>query len=302
MILMKLRILPVVAIVPLLLAGCQTAPTASPQTLSVVVGLYPYAYLAQTIGGSHVTVTDLTQPGAEPHDLELTAQQVAAIAKSDLTIYEAGLQPAVDAAVQQGKPANTIDTTTVVPLEDHGTGIDDTGSGNLDPHIWLDPTKMVTVAQSIAQKLIQLDPANQPTYAQGLVTLTFTLSGIDSQYTAGLASCQRTDFLTTHAAFGYMAERYGLTQISIEGLSPDAEPGPDRIAEIHQIVQDKGLTTVFFEPLTSPSLAQTIASDLGLATDQLDPIEGLTSQSRGSDYAQIMASNLTALRQANGCS
>jgi len=297
----KKALLAVLPMAALTLTGCQV-PQPAPGTISVVVGLYPYAYLAQAIGQDHVTVTNLTQPGAEPHDLELTAMQVAQVATSSLTIYEAGLQPAVDAAVKQAKPNTSLDVTSVVPLESHGTGADDPSNGSLDPHIWLDPTHMVTIAQAIADILIRIDPANQSTYTQGLATLTATLTTIDTAYTQGLSSCQRTEFLTTHAAFGYLAERYDLTQISISGLSPDAEPSPDRIAEIHQIAQEKGLTTVFFETLTSPDLAKTIASDMGLATDVLDPIEGLTKDSRGEDYAAIMSSNLTALRTANGCS
>ena len=299
MILMKRRTLAVLAVCALALAGC-TSPAPSDK-LSVVAGLYPYAYLAQAIGGDLVDVTNLTQPGAEPHDLELTAKQVASVADSALTIYEAGLQPAVDAAVAQAKPSHALDATTVVPLEEHEDGGDD-GRAGLDPHIWLDPTKMITLAQAIAQQLIQIDPANQEAYTEGLVSLTLSLTSIDTQYATGLASCQRTDFLTTHAAFGYLAERYGLNQISIAGFSPDAEPSPDRITEIHQIVEEKGITTVFFEPLAAPDMAKSLANDLGLSTDQLDPIEGLTDQSRGTDYLEIMASNLTALRQANGCS
>ena len=296
MILMKYGVRCSAIIVVLALTGC-SVHSPSPGKISVVAGLYPYAWLAQEIGGTHVEVTNLTPPGAEPHDLELTAKQVASVQISDLAIYEAGLQPNVDSAVAQTRPAHSLDVTTVVPLEVHDIGTD----RNLDPHIWLDPMRMITLAQAIAGQLIEIDPANEQAYADGLASLLSLLAGIDSDYSSGLASCDRTQFLTTHAAFGYMAERYGLTQISISGLSPDAEPSPDRIVEIHRIAEEQRLTTVFFETLTSPELAQSIADDLHLRTDVLDPIEGITDQSRGSDYPQIMSSNLTALIQANGC-
>ena len=296
MILMKRNAVGLMAACVLLLSGC-SAPVSDPNTVSVVAGLYPYAWLAQEIGGDLIEVTNLTPPGAEPHDLELTAKQVAEVQVSDLAIYEAGLQPNVDSAIAQTNPAYSLDVTTVVPLEIHQTDTD----RNLDPHIWLDPVHMVTLAQAVADELIMIDPANKQTYTDNLAVLTSLLTGIDAQYASGLASCERTEFLTTHAAFGYMAERYHLTQISISGLSPDAEPSPLRIADIHRIAKENGLTTVFFETLTSPELAQSIADDLHLATDVLDPIEGISQQSRGSDYAEIMASNLTALRKANGC-
>ena len=111
----------------------------------------------------------------------------------------------------------------------------------------------------------------------------------------------RTEFITTHAAFGYLAERYHLTQIGISGLSPDSEPSPARIAEVqrgtgpqahHDLLRDAGFAAV----------AQAIAGDLGLATDVLDPIEGITSQSRGQDYLSVMSANLAALRKAGECS
>jgi len=296
MILMKYRALGPILAAVLLLTGCGWQPP-DPTKVSVVAGLYPYAWLAQEIGGTHVEVANLTPPGAEPHDLELTAKQVAYIQISDLAIYEAGLQPNVDSAVAQTKPAHSLDVTTVIPLEIHQNDTD----RNLDPHIWLDPMRMVTLAQAITAQLIGIDPTNEQAYTDNLAAVTSTLTGIDANYSTGLANCDRTEFLTTHAAFGYMAERYGLTQISISGLSPDAEPSPTRIADIHRISQEQGLTTVFFETLTSPELAQSLAEDLHLKTDVLDPIEGITDQSKGSDYAQIMSANLNALQQANGC-
>ena len=274
------------------LGGCGT-PSSEDDTIVVTAGLYPYAWLAQEIGGTHVSVINLTPPGAEPHDLELTAKQVASVQISDLAIYESGLQPNVDSAVAETNPAHSLDVTTVIPLEIHDR--------NLDPHIWLDPMRMITLAQAIAVQLTEIDSANAPAYTENLAAVTSTLTSINTDYATGLTDCDRTQFLTTHAAFGYMAERYGLTQISISGISPDAEPSPARIVDIHRIAEEQGLTTVFFETLTSPELAQSIADDLHLKTDVLDPIEGITDQSRGSDYTEIMASNLTALRTANGC-
>jgi zinc transport system substrate-binding protein len=255
----------------------------------VVVGLYPYAYLAQAIGGDRLEVVNLTRPGAEPHDLELTARDTIAVATSLLTIYQAGLQPAVDAAVAQAEPPGVLETTAIVPLVDG------------DPHIWLDPSLMIRLARAIAWHLSALDPDGAATYSTGLTQLESELTSLDERFTTGLATCLHRGFITTHAAFAYLAARYGLEQIAISGVSPDAEPSPERIARIQQTAVAEGLTTVFFETLAPPDLARAIAGDLGLRTDQLDPVEGLTEQSRGTDYDQIMTANLAALQQANGC-
>jgi zinc transport system substrate-binding protein len=262
--------------------------------VSVVAGLYPYAFAAQVVGGDLVSVTNLTQPGAEPHDLELSARQVMAIARADLTVYQPGMQPAVDQAVREAPARRALPVSTVVAERDLGAGP--------DPHLWLDPTQLIPIAAAIADQLVQIDPAHRQTYQDHLAGLRADLTQLDQAYAAGLADCQRRDFVTTHDAFGYLAERYSLTQIALTALSPDAEPSPRRITEIHQIARATGLTTVFFETLVSPELAQAIAGDLGLRTDQLDPVEGITDQSRGADYLGVMAANLTALRQANGCS
>ncbi|MDR0487844.1 MAG: metal ABC transporter substrate-binding protein [Propionibacteriaceae bacterium] len=301
---MKLRVVGVLAGLALVLTGCQATPTTS-DSVSVVVGLYPYAYLAESIGGEHVTVTNLTTPGAEPHDLELTARQVATLITADLVIFQSGFQPAVDSAVQESPAGRVLDVTSVISLEAHDENSDDHGEhnhGTLDPHVWLDPTKMMVVAQEIATQLIQIDPVNEGTYVLRLTKLKERLQNLDEDFIDGLSTCELRVFLTTHAAFGYLAERYNLTQVAISGLSPDADPSPVRIAEIHEIAEEHTLTTVFFETLASPALAQTIATDLGLKTDQLDPLEGITSESRGDDYPTIMASNLSALRLANTCS
>ncbi len=327
MILMKFKTPLLLAAAALLLSACSAGPSAggsdpADDGLSVVVGLYPYAYLSQEVGGDRVSVTNLTKPGAEPHDLELTTQQVAQVGAADLVVYEAGLQPAVDAAVKEAGPAKSLDVTQVVPLktfveadpeesheteaadEDHGSESGhshDEEYGGPDPHVWLDPNLMVTIAGAIADQLKAIDPAGAESYTANLATLTASLKGLDQDFSTGLAQCQRTGFITTHAAFGYLADRYHLTQIPISGLSPDAEPSPDRIAEIQKLAVDEGITTIFFETLVAPDLAESIASDLGLATDVLDPIEGITDQSRGDDYPSLMHSNLTALKTANGC-
>jgi zinc transport system substrate-binding protein len=298
----------------LLLAGCAVASgdsnggsTESP-AVSVVTAAYPFEFVTERVVAQNGSVTNLTAPGAEPHDVELTPRQVGSIVRADLVIYLRGFQPAVDEAVVQSGGTNVLDIATVVPLEDHGAGADehtahehDEGNGGLDPHVWLDPTRLAAIAGAVAERLGAIDSKHAPDYRANASRLESQLTDLDRRFTTGLASCERTEFITTHAAFGYLAERYGLTELAVSGLSPDAEASPRRIAEVQQEAKVHGITTIFFETLTSPSVAQAIAGDLGLRTDILDPIEGITAESRGNDYPSVMAANLAALRKANAC-
>jgi zinc transport system substrate-binding protein len=294
------------AIAMLVLAtGCTSSVAGSGSgRLNVVVAFYPLQYVVEQIGGDQVNVTNLTKPGVEPHDLELTAKQVASVAFADLVFYEKGFQAAVDSAVAEQTPKRVIDAATLVPLR---TTPGFTGEGTtpstsaLDPHTWLDPTTMITYATAVSQQLSDARPASAAAFQQRADALIASLTTLDSDFRAGLASCQRTVFVTSHAAFGYLAERYGLEQVGIAGLTPDAEPTPSHLAAVQKIAQEKGVTTIFSETLASPALADALAKDLHLKTDVLDPLEGVTSASRGTDYPSVMRSNLSALRTAGGC-
>jgi zinc transport system substrate-binding protein len=317
------RRLGVVACLLSLLAAAACASTGSagtltrtPGQLKIVVAFYPLQFVAQRVAGDHAAVSDLTQPGAEPHDVELTPRQVASLTTASLVIYEKGFQPAVDEAVRQSENPEVIDTTTTVPLRPLTLSGDDLGHGEgtgddhapsddhpgLDPHVWLDPTAVSRIAHAVESRLVIIDPAHAADYARNSRMLEEDLRKLDRSFRNGLRHCVRTEFITTHAAFGYLAERYHLTQIGISGLSPDAEPSPARIAEVQRVAREYQLTTIFSETLVSPALAEAIAGDLGLRTDVLDPLEGVTDQSRGTDYISIMDSNLTAFRKAGGCS
>ncbi len=289
--------------------GAASGPN-QPGQLDVVVAFYPFQFIAERVAGGYAQVHSLTQPGTEPHDLELTPRQVGSLSSADLVIFEKTFQPAVDEAVAQSGNAQVLDTATVVALQpaptedahDHG----DEGSAHgheegLDPHVWLDPSNMASISAEVAKRLGAVDPAHAVDYTANAQALQTELTGLDREFRNGLQSCQRPEFITTHAAFGYLARRYGLTQIGIAGLSPEAEPSPARVAEVQTEAREHGVTTIFYETLASPAVARSIAGDLGLATDVLDPIEGITPQSRGSDYLAVMRSNLAALQKANTC-
>ncbi|MDX6401176.1 MAG: zinc transport system substrate-binding protein [Gaiellaceae bacterium] len=246
----------------------------------MVAAFYPLAYAAERIGAPAYHVQNLTPPGAEPHDLELTPREVGQIVSASVVLYLShGFQPAVSTAVEQAR-GTKVDVLAGLPL--HGN----------DPHVWLDPSLFAGIVTRIGAAL------HRPSSA-----LVAEVRKLDREYRNGLRDCKRREIVTSHAAFGYLAARYGLEQIAITGITPESEPSPQQLAHVVQIVRRTHATTVFFETLVSPRLAETVAREVGAHTAVLDPIEGLTpdEQKRGDDYLTLMRRNLVALRKALAC-
>jgi len=273
-------------------------------TVRVVASFYPVQYAVEQIGGSHVSVTSLTKPGAEPHDVELSPQDVASVADADLVTYAAGFQPAVDEAVAQEASDRALDVapaadlTLAAPAEGDGPA----AAGAKDPHFWLDPQRFEAVGRQIGARLAQVDPAHASDYAAGTARFVAELTQLDAQFRAGTASCARTDLVTSHAAFGYLSQRYGFTQVPITGLDPEVEPSGSALARITDFVRSTGVTTIYAETLVEPKFADTIASTTGATIATLDPIEGITTASKGRTYPEVMRADLAALRAGQGCS
>ncbi|MGW5927142.1 metal ABC transporter substrate-binding protein [Streptomyces anulatus] len=318
------------------LSACSTSDAAdggNGDKLKVTASFYPMQFLTERIGGEHVAVTSLTKPGVEPHDLELTPRQIGSISESDYVLYLKGIQPAVDDAIKQSGVKNTVDAATLTTLENHGSevsghdhghegeheGEEEHGhgeeaheehsegdghnhgeEGGADPHIWLDPVKYAEVAKGVGKSLEKADPDHAADYKKNTDALVAELGELNTAYETGLKNTSTKTFITTHSAFGYLAERYGLTQQGIAGIDPEAEPSPARIQEIHTIAEKEKATTVFFETLASDRTAKTLAKDTGLKTGVLDPLEGITDKSQGADYIEVMESNLAALQKALG--
>jgi zinc transport system substrate-binding protein len=264
----------------------------------IVAAFYPLAWLVEQVGGPDATVQNLTKPGAEPHDLELTPRQVIDVGESKLAFYIKGVQPAVDKAVREHAQKHSLDAASLVKTLPAPQ--DEAAHAPEDPHLWLDPSRFATVATALGERLAAIDAAHAAGYRSRAAQVVTKLNALDGEFRTGLRDCARKEIVTSHSAFGYLAQRYGLTQVGVTGLDPEAEPSPARVASLTQLVRRTGATTVFTETLVSPKTAQTLATEAGVRTEVLDPVEGVKPGSHD-DYFSIMRRNLATLRPALGC-
>ncbi len=304
-------------VAPVLALSACASTSGADGTVRALASFYPLQMVLEQVGGDRVDVDSLTPPGAEPHDVELSPAQVAALDAADLVVYQSGFQPSVDDAVAQTSPEHVVDAADRADLEtsthedehaddEHADDehadehADEHDHDGLDPHFWLDPTRLAALAGPVADALSTIDPDGEATYRANADALVDRLTDLDQEYATALATCERRVLVTSHEAFGYLADRYGLEQVGISGIDPETEPSPARLREVGDLVRDEGVTTIFFETLASPKVAQTLAADLGVETAVLDPIEGVTDDSH--DYFSIAEANLDALRVALSCS
>jgi zinc transport system substrate-binding protein len=265
--------------------GGGTSATGGSGHETIVAAFYPLAFAASQIGGASVDVENLTPPGAEPHDLEVSPQDVGEIRAADLVLLLGrGFQPQLEDAA--GNADNVVRLLETPGLDVHSNG---------DPHVWLDPVRYALIVERIGQVLGKQAAADE---------LKQRLMDLDAEFRVGLAHCKRREIVTSHEAFAYLAERFDLEQVAITGLSPEAEPEPGKLQAVVDLVRAHGVTTIYFETLVSPRIAETVARETGAQTAVLNPIEGLTEEqaAKGEDYFSLMRENLAALRTGLGCS
>lgn len=304
--------------------------TASDGPVEVVAGFYPLQFVAERVGGDLVEVTNLTPRGAEPHDLELSARDTIRLDDAGLVVYLRGFSPALDETIDAVADDHAFDVAPAARL--HGADEDDRDDGHddghdehpdehgddehdhdqgdhdghdhadgRDPHFWLDPTRLADVADAVAERLGHLRQDTADRFRTNAEELRRQLEQLDGEFAATLAQCANDHLVTSHRAFGYLAARYGLTQVGIAGLSPDEEPSPAALADVADFVTDYGVTTIYHETLVDPGIAETVAAETGVSTAVLDPLEGLTDTSAGTDYFEVMRANLATLAAGQGC-
>ena len=288
------RSLGVVLLVSAALPGCAETGAAgsneSDGSLEIRTAFYPLQFVTERVAGPAADVRNLTKAGAEPHDLELGPREVADLGSADLVVYLSGFQPAVDTAVAQEAAASAYDVADAARL--------DLGS---DPHFWLDPTRLADVADAVAGRLGEVDPGRAGEFRRNAEGLRRDLLGLDRDLSEGLGDCESRDLVTSHTAFGYLAQRYRLDQHGITGISPDSEPTSGDLAEVADFVRTHAVRTIYHEPLVSSDVAATVAKETGARMASLDPVEGLDDSSAGGDYIEVMRANLATLREGQPC-
>ena len=312
---MRIVLIPFVAVAMLAAGACGDDEAAGEgAAVRVVASFYPLAEAARQVGGDRVEVADLTPPGAEPHDLELSPDRVDDLEDADLAVVLGrGFQPAAE------QVADRRDGLTLVVLDELGVDgeVDDHGheeegegedahedeEGSLDPHVWLDLTRMAAIVELVEEHLAEVDPQGADVYAANAARYVAELEALDAEAAETLAGCEQDVIVVSHAAFGWLADRYGLRQEEIAGLSPEQEPDPRRLDELVRLVEREGVTTVFTETLVSSRVADTLAREAGVATAVLNPLEGLTraQADAGADFLSVMRDNIAALQEALGC-
>jgi len=289
----------------ILLSACAPASTPSDDEFTIAASFYPLAEMARNVAGDHAEVITITPAGSDPHEYEPSPKDIAAISESDLFIFNgAGQDPwAEKLELENTAIIHMTENFSLLEGEDHDHEEEEGHHHEFDPHIWLDPTQAAQEVEIIAEKMIEVDPQNAPIYQANADAYKQELLQLDSEYKETLVSCQKDSIITAHAAFGYMAARYGFNQIAIAGLSPEQEPSARKLAEIADLAEEEDIKYIFFETLTSPRISETLAQEVGAQTLLLDPVEGLTQEqiAAGENYVTVMRSNLKNLAIALEC-
>lgn len=296
-----------------LLTGCGTQPAdtaAGDGRLRVLTSFYPMYDFACKIGGDCIDVTNMVPSGTEPHDWEPSTNDLKNLEKADVFIYNgADMEPwADDLLVSRSDTLRVVEASENVELRttdgEHEHAHEHEGAdhhhGDFDPHVWLDPENAKIEMEAIRDALYAADPENATVFQSNYEKYAAELDALDAEFREKLAPLPNRTIVVAHEAFGYLCDAYGLTQVGIEGLSPDSEPDPGRMAEVIDFVREHSISTIFFEELVSPKVAEAIASETGAQAKMLSPLEGLSDEqaAAGADYFSVMHDNLAALMEA----
>lgn len=280
-------------------SACATSRHAD--RISVVVALYPLEFLAETVGGDGVSVTNLVATGAEPHDIEVSQRDATALADADVVVIIGGLQPSVDESLTNVTDALVLDLANELPLRsvdgDVASDSDDHDHEQVDPHFWLDPQLYALGADAVAEALSEIAPRRAESFRAAASALGSELDRLDATMVSHLADCRYSTMVTSHDAFGYLARRVGLRDVGISGISTEGEPSPRDLADIADTVRSTGVTTIYSERLLPADVADAVARETGAVVQVLDPIESRPPEG----YFAAMTMNVSTLRVAQEC-
>lgn len=304
------RIMALVALsFTIILTGCAGKKEAAGDKLNVMTSFYPVYDFTLKVGGDKVNVKNMVPAGTEPHEWEPGTRDIASLEESNVFIYSgAGMEHWTEDVLKSLSNKNLIvvEASSGITLkegheeEDGHKEEDDHDHGEFDPHVWLDPKNAKKEMENIKDGLVNADPENKDYYEANYKIYAEKFDQLDQSFQETLAPLPNKSIVVSHEAYGYLCSAYGLTQVGIEGLTPDSEPDPARMAEVIDYVRDNKVKTIFFEELVSPKVAEAIAKETGAKTAVLSPVEGLSDKelNAGEDYFSVMEKNLAALKEA----
>ncbi|NQX45004.1 zinc ABC transporter substrate-binding protein [Paenibacillus tritici] len=309
-----------VLLLVLALAACgpKSSGSITEGKVNVITTFYPIYEFAIEIGGEDINAINLLPVGVEPHDWTPRSQDIINTSKAQLFLYNgAGLEgwvPNFLKSLDSDSEAKAVEVSKGVKLimtdeedghdhgHDHSHGEEETeaehgDSLHTDPHTWVSPKSALVMAKNIKDSLQAVDPAHTAGYEERYQKLADRLSALDDKFTEELGKLPNKEIVVSHQAFSYLARDYGLSQHAIMGLSPDAEPRGQDLVKLAALIKEEGIRYIFFEELVSDKLAKTLASETGVSTMVLNPVEGLTEaqQKNGDNYFTLMEKNLQNL-------
>ncbi|WP_413518226.1 metal ABC transporter substrate-binding protein [Carnobacterium maltaromaticum] len=293
-----------------IMVGCGNQEATKDSTkLQIVTSFYPMYDFTQNVAGDNAEVSVLMKAGTEPHDYEPSAKDIAKIADSDVFVYNSKEMETWVSSVLTNidtKKTIVVDASQGIDLLEGNHSDDETEAEHEghshahDPHIWLDPVLAQKQVDTIKEGIIKADTKNKETYEKNALAYKEKLAALNEKFEMGLKNAENRTFVTQHAAFAYLANRYDLEQVAIAGLSPDQEPSPAKLAELNDFIKENNIKIIYFAETASPKIAKTVANETGAKLEVLSPIEGITQeeQEKGVDYIKVMEKNLEALEKA----
>jgi len=298
------------SIISLTLYGCfpeKSNSEAEKNTLTVYASIYPLYDFTKKIGKEKVNVHLIIPAGAEPHDWEPSAKLMAKIQEADLFIYNGlGMESWAERIIQAVDHPDLIVVNTSDNIEWLELGEEDDhhhdkeSKHSYDPHLWLDPLRAMQQAEHIKNALIEADSKNKDFYEDNFLKLKEEFLKLDKEYQIALSQLSKNEIVVSHTAFGYLADRYNLRQLSVSGLSPQAEPSPNEMANLTDFIKEHNVEYIFYEPLSNSKLIEVIAEETGVKMLTLNPLGNITQEDldEGKDYFSIMRENLESLKKA----
>jgi len=310
----RLKMTGIVSAAALVLFGCGTDGSSessnSEDGLKVVTTFYPMYDFAKNVVGDNGEVSVLLNAGQESHGYEPTPQDIAAIADADVFVYNSDeMETWVPSVLESIESSDVIvveaaEDIALFELEEAAAAEEehsdeDADAHSVDPHVWLDPVYAQVEVDAILAGVLEADAANKESYEANAAAFNAKLAELDAAYRTAFADAENRTFVVQHAAFGYIARRYELTEVAVSDVSSDAEPDPAKLAELQQFMIDNQITTVYYSDSASSKTAETLAAEAGASLEVLSPLEGITEadQEAGKDYLSVMEENLTALKK-----